>query len=298
MSNLPLSKGRKERPDFIVIYGVPGVGKSTFASGAPSPLFIDIEDGSAEIDTTRIEADHLRDFHSVASLMKEAMGSDFKTIVIDSLSKLEKLIWDATCKRKPVKGKVHKSIEDFGFKQGYIFCLDEWQEFIDICEELRNAGKNVILIAHNVVKNFNDPTLTEPYARYELELHAKASSLIKKQIDAVLFANYKTLVNNGKGLETGQRVIHTERRPGHDGKNRFGLPYEVDLSYPAYCEAKKSSMVTPDVLKRQIEGLLIEISDEATSSKIKEAISKDLDVATLKNYLHRVEIIIGQKEGE
>jgi hypothetical protein len=36
-----------------MIYGAEGVGKSSFAALAPSPIFIQTEDGLGEIDTSR-----------------------------------------------------------------------------------------------------------------------------------------------------------------------------------------------------------------------------------------------------
>ena len=34
----------------IMLYGVEGIGKTTFAAGAPSPIFIQTEDGLGSID--------------------------------------------------------------------------------------------------------------------------------------------------------------------------------------------------------------------------------------------------------
>jgi len=39
----------------ILIYGQEGVGKSTLASGAPDPLWLDIEDGASQLCVARFE---------------------------------------------------------------------------------------------------------------------------------------------------------------------------------------------------------------------------------------------------
>ena len=39
-----------QAPPRIVMYGVGGVGKSTFAASAPNPIFIPVEDGISTLD--------------------------------------------------------------------------------------------------------------------------------------------------------------------------------------------------------------------------------------------------------
>lgn len=291
MSKFQLSKGKKVEPEFFVLFGVEGIGKTTFAAQAPNPVIIDIEGGSKQIDTTRIDEDYLKSVNDVAEAINEMAASDYETIIIDSVSRLEKIIWNEVAKRNK-----KDSIEDIGYAKGYIYALEDWEKVLNACKEAKKKGKNVIIIAHNHQKTFNDPTMVEGYTRYELELHHKASGLIKKNVDGIYFANYKILVKDGRGLDTGERCLYTERRAGHDAKNRFGLPYELPLNWASYIEAKAGSVVNPETLKRQIEGLLPEVTNEETSEKIVEALKGDLSIAELQAYLKRVETIIGAEE--
>ena len=50
MSKFQLSKGKIQEPEFFLLYGVEGIGKTTFAANAPKPAVVDIEDGSKQID--------------------------------------------------------------------------------------------------------------------------------------------------------------------------------------------------------------------------------------------------------
>jgi hypothetical protein len=297
MSKFQLSSGKVKEPEFMVVYGVEGIGKTTFASQAPSPVIVDIEGGSSEIDITRISPDQLDSFDSVMESLDYLADQDFETIVIDSLSKLEQLVWAKTCRLKSVNGKSYKSIEDFAYKQGYIFALDVWSKFLDKCEQIRKTkNKNIILIGHTATKKFDDPTMSEGYTRYEIDLHAKASYLIRKNVKAIVFANYKTLVKDGKGLDTGERVIFTERRPGHDAKNRYSLPYEIMFSWNDYQDAKANANEDPEVVKRQILGMITEIGNVETREKILSVVEKETDISRLKSYLKRVETIIGEQK--
>lgn len=281
----------------MVIYGVEGVGKTTFACDAPNAIIGDVEGGSEHIDTaTRVSVEQFKCFADIMDFLRDVKESEFESVVLDSLTKIEQHIWNATVKRKSQGKNNYKSVEDIPYKQGYIFALDEWQQFIDACVDLKHAGKRVILVGHNHTKKFDDPTMMEGYQRYEIEIHHKAASLIRKYVDAVLFANHKTLVKEGKGLETGERVLFTERRPGHDAKNRYCLPYEIPLNWSEFIAAKNKSKIDPDVLKRQILEVLPEIQNVETVEKIKEALSADLTIQQLKAYQKRVETIIGAQE--
>ena len=51
---LNISKGIVLRPQKVVVYGPEGIGKSTFASHFPDPLFLDIEDSTSQLDVKRI----------------------------------------------------------------------------------------------------------------------------------------------------------------------------------------------------------------------------------------------------
>ena len=48
-----ISKGKKPGPRRLLLYANHGVGKSTFASSAPNPVFIDIEEGTKDLDVAR-----------------------------------------------------------------------------------------------------------------------------------------------------------------------------------------------------------------------------------------------------
>ena len=49
-----ITKGIISRPVKAVIYGVEGIGKSTFASKFPDPLFFDLDRGSSRLDVKRV----------------------------------------------------------------------------------------------------------------------------------------------------------------------------------------------------------------------------------------------------
>ena len=78
------------------------------------------------------------------------------------------------------------------------------------------------------------------YDRWEMKLqngnNTNSSQMVKEWADIVLFANYKTFVQRGEGLDKnkvtgGRRVMYASHHPCWDAKNRHGLPDEMDFDY-------------------------------------------------------------------
>ena len=54
MANYTVTSGRISGPQKVVVYGPEGIGKSTFLSRFPDPLFIDTEGSTSELDVRRL----------------------------------------------------------------------------------------------------------------------------------------------------------------------------------------------------------------------------------------------------
>lgn len=228
----------KAEPPRIIIYGNHGLGKSTFGSMAPNAVFIQTEDGLAGIDTPRFPKANT--FDDVISQLGELYTEEheFKTVVIDSLDHLEPLVWAKVVEENPSAGKdrVAQGIESYGYGKGYVMALDIWREYLTAVDMLRTEkGMVVIQTAHAQVKRFENPQ-TDPYDRYEMKLHQRASALLQEKADIVLFTAMHTGVVKSKdkmgservrAIGGGDRYLYTEERPAFQAKNRFSLPAEI-----------------------------------------------------------------------
>lgn len=233
-----VTSGRRAAPRRALVYGTQGIGKSSFAACAPKPIFIQTEDGLGEIDCDKFPL--ATSFDQVMKAL-EALYTDehpYRTVVVDSLDWLERLIWEEVCREKAVG-----SVEDIGYAKGYVFSLTHWRAFLEGLSALRNdKGMTVILIAHARIERFDNPE-TDAYDRYTPRLHRLAAQMVMEWCDEVLFATYKVHTKQTKegfdrtrtqGIGTGERIIKTVERPAHVAKNRLNLPEELPLDWHAY----------------------------------------------------------------
>jgi hypothetical protein len=262
-------RGKIAKPIRIVLYSTDGLGKSTWASCAPRPIFIGAEDGTANLDVERMPGIH--GWADIVESARELVTGEhpYKTVVLDTADWAEPMLWAHVAK---AGGK--KSIEDFGYGKGYAEALNGWRDLLSIFDALRERrGMNVIVLAHSWIKPFKNPD-GEDFDRYELKLHAKASGLIREWADCVLFGNYETftLEKNGrvKGVSTGARIIHTVRTHAWDAKNRHGLPETLPLSWEAFASALAGE--TPETWRERIAALLAG-ADEALAARVNKAVT-------------------------
>lgn len=227
---LSVQQKPKPQPPRILLYGTQGIGKSTFGSMAPNPVFIQTEDGLDALDVPHFPL--AKTWSEVMQYIEELCSQEhqYETLVIDSVDWLERLAWDQLCAEKNVK-----NIDDIPYGKGYGLVMDLWREYIQAINYLREAKNMMIVqIAHAEIKRFENPE-TDGYDRYQVKMHKNASALLLEHSDIVLFANHVVSVRKSqagfsektKAIGAGERVLHTEERPAFLAKNRYSMPPEL-----------------------------------------------------------------------
>jgi hypothetical protein len=226
------------KPPRITIYGPAGIGKTTFASQAPSPIFIITEDGLGDLEVPKfpLATSFSEVLESLEVLGKE--NHEFKTVVIDSLDWLEPLVWEATCKRLGVP-----SIESPGYGKGYVECATEWREFFKYVTALRDfKNMTVVMLAHGSIVRVEDP-IHPAYDTHTLKLHKRAAAIAEEFSDIVGFASHKTLIKTeeagfgekrNRAIATGERVLYLSGTASFTAKNRFSMPELVSLDWTEF----------------------------------------------------------------
>lgn len=236
---IQLSKGRmKNKGIKVLVYGPEGIGKSTFASQFPDPIFIDTEGSTEHMDVIRVDpapASWAELLEIVRQMATPPYRDGYRTLVLDTADWAEKL-----CSRNLCDARGYKGIEDFGYGKGFTYLEEEFGKLLNLLTDVVNTGNNVVITAHAAMRKFEQPDEQGAYDRWELKLKKKTAPLAKEWADAVFFANYKTIVVNvdGQGaargknkVQGGRRVMYTSHHPCWDAKNRFGLADELPFEY-------------------------------------------------------------------
>lgn len=221
LKKFEVKKGKELRNFRLLIYGVEGVGKSTFASLLPDPLFIDIEDRIRHLDVCKVRpkswGELLILLESIKELIKEN-GLQTKTIVVDSIDWCQKLACDYVLSKSTAK---IQSIEDFGYGKGYTYIYEEMLKMLRLLDKL-NECFHIACICHSIVSKFEDP-FGNTYDRYTLKLlsgqKTSVADTFKEWSDYMFFLNYRP-----KDKNTDERVIYTNRTSLYDGKRSRELP--------------------------------------------------------------------------
>ena len=228
---LKIIEGVERTPIKCVIYGAEGVGKSSFASKMPNPLFIDTEGGTARLNVRRVKAASWEELLAVVRAVI-ANPSVCKTLVVDTADWAETLCIEFICNKYR-----QASIESFGYGKGYTYLGEEFNELLKLLTNVSEVGINAVVIAHGKPRKFELPEEQGQFDRWEMKLTKQVAPLLKEWCDMLLFCNYKTFIvtteNNTKKAQGGKRVMYTSHHPTFDAKNRFNLPEELDLDYKA-----------------------------------------------------------------
>ena len=292
---LKIESGLEKRPLKVVIYGAEGIGKSTFASQFPEPLFLDTEGGTSSLNIRRVKCgsswEYLLD--CVNEVIKDP--SICKTLVIDTADWAESLCTKYVCE------KYRKSnIEEFGFGKGYVYLQDEFSKLLTALDKLIELGVNAVVTAHGKPRKFELPEEAGQFDRWEMKLTKQVAPLLKEWCDMLLFCNYKTYVvtteNNTKKAQGGKRVVYTSHHACWDAKNRYGLPDELDLDFKGFAHLfGTQSPKKPPVSKENTESeLLSKVKELIKNSGISEAEVED--VVTAKGHYTKDQHLADYKE--
>lgn len=232
---MEIIKTKTNKPPRILIHADHGVGKSSLASSAPNPIFIQTENGLENIDTNALPL--CKDFDTMMLQLTSIYQDkhEFKTLVIDSLDWTETLINQHVCQQ----GK-KQSISDFSYGAGYQAALEQFGRVMKALTAIReDRGMGIILIAHSAIKTYANP-LGADYDRHCIKLRDKNAELFLEWADLVGFLHFAVYTNtqkdgfgeSTKAIGGTDRVLSCAPHAAFVSKNRYGIVNDIPIPDP------------------------------------------------------------------
>jgi hypothetical protein len=231
-----ITKGKLPGPRKLLLYAPHGVGKSSFAAGAPNPLFIDIEQGTHDLDIARWD-ERINSFPQFMSILGWARTQqhDFQTLVIDTIDWLEKLIFAEVAGLAGVE-----SLADIDYGKGFPRTIPRWEKVLNTLAAIVHERRmGIVLLGHARIEKVSNPEGAQ-YDRYAPDLWTNArnegvSNMVQEWCDEVFFMRKKRYTRtegkgfNERGLATGteEREILTSDTAWASAKNRLGMPTTI-----------------------------------------------------------------------
>ncbi len=136
-----------------LIYGQSGMGKTTLACSAPAPVIFDFDNGITRVrDEYQVPTVQISSFKEAQEALQEvqAAGDEYKTIVIDTASKMIDCIITDIC------GTAQPKIQQWGLINAAFKAFNR---------SVQSMGKNIVYIAQREVEKDGDVNRYVPQFR-------------------------------------------------------------------------------------------------------------------------------------
>ncbi len=190
----------------VLVYGQPGLGKSTFGLSAPSPLLLDFDGGVHRVapqhqgDTVQIES-----WEDVIEVLTEDLTS-YKSLLIDTAGKMLDYMANYLIRKDPKLGKADGSLtlQGYGARK---------HMFINFLKQVDLLGKHLVFIAHDKEEKDGEQKIIRP------EIGGSSSGDLVKELDLV---GYMEAIGQ-------KRTISFDPCEKFYGKNTCHLQSRIDL---------------------------------------------------------------------
>lgn len=213
-----------------LLYGPPGIGKSTFVADIEDTLFLTTEQAHRHLSIYNRPILDWQDFKlNVIKELRGPEGRRFKKIGIDTITNLYMMCQNYVCDKH---GLEHPGDEGYG--KGYDYVKNEFWEHI---YKLSVMEKGLFLICHHKEKEIKGRGIK--YTKFVPKLPAPCMDVLAPLVDIIAYAGFDP-DPNGNGR---RRVLITEPREELEAKFRTEralknpLPPVLPLSYAAVREA-------------------------------------------------------------
>ena len=258
----------------MLVYGQAGIGKSTIALSAPSPLLFDFDNGINRVNFAHVkDTVQIENYTDMLEVINKEDLSSYETLVIDTGGKCLDKMAEYIIGKNPRMGKANGSLT----LQGY---GERKMEFAALCKLIASKNKHVIFVAHRQTQQDGDDI------RYVPLFGGSNYDSLVTELDLVGY-----MEANGR-----KRTITFDPTSKNDGKNTCNMPSVVEV--PLVVDDKgnavgENNFITTQVIepyiKRLKERLEVGKKYNHVIEEIKENIELITDAKSANDFIERID---------
>lgn len=238
MSVLATATKPTDRAVMVTVCGDAGLGKTSLAATFPKPIFIRAEDGMQAIpaehrpDALPLVGSSDQLWEQLTALLQE--DHEYKTVVIDSVTALERLFMADVMKADPKARSINQALGGYGAGTSAIAAMHgRVRKACGILNERK--GMHVVFVAHADVETMKLPD-QDDYMRYSLRLPVKSLPPYVDDVDLVGFLRQQMVVMGDEGERkmakgSGARELVCHVSPANVSKNRYGITDAMPVNF-------------------------------------------------------------------
>jgi hypothetical protein len=287
----------QNKPPRIIIAGEEGVGKTNFGVSPENSVVISLEDRVDHIDKN-FEIIDVKSFDEAGKVVRQLITEqhNFKNLCIDSIDWLEQL-----CHSKII-GSSNYDINrvNGGYGSGLRESEKLHRDFIASLEGIRNdRGMSIIATAHVEVKEEKNPDLPSDFDSFQIKMDKRVASLWREWADAIMFARFKTFVNEEeksgqkktRAFTDGSRVLYATNQAFFRAKNHYGLPEEINFTLNTWQELQSyfNKGVDSEAMFASTMQEVIDLTAQLQDDETKKVVMQTVEQAEEKKSLQHLQ---------